>query len=273
MIRLLAAPLLAAALIAGGATAASASRPTGISGAHGHTCTYTSPESSINADGAQLAVQPGHPSFTATYVPGRMRGVYLTTGYYNSKNSDATPAYGGCNGLVEEFNARRTYSQHMPVMVGHQGKPVGSMTTVTSPGFRGDTGYDLWFSPSKATTYNGMANGGVEIMIWDRSVGLGGPHSYATRISGHRWGVTAGLASQGHGRSAAHPRGWTVVNFIRNDHGNGRVTMNGLQLNPFIAYAIRHYGLPPHSWWMACDRGAEMFSGSVSVVSSVKGLN
>jgi hypothetical protein len=268
-------------ILAFGITAAAASaaitpaaRTHEVRGIHGHTCSYTAPEYSINSGGAELQVTPGSPEFSAFHQPGGgMEAPYITEGYYNSKNTDSTPDYGGCNGYGSEHWSQPTESPVMPVQLGHQGHITSSAHDISGPGYAGDTGYDIWFNPSpRSTTYDEMANGGTEIMLWLSSTGLPRPASYRVRIDGLEWGITAGLAANGHGRTRAHPRGWTVVNFILNNHRNGTVSVRNLHLNPFFTYAIRHGELGPRDYLISIDQGGEMYAGTLQAHSTVSGL-
>lgn len=257
---------MAAAVIASAAGTAQATggRPTAIGGDHGHTCTYSKTESSINADGAKLRVTPGSNSFTAQFVPGRMRGVYLTAGFYDSKNSYATPKYGGCNRLADEVTGKPTRAAPMPVLVGRQGTVYGSMTCSVSAGTVYDCGYDIWFHAGhRATTFSQMSTGGTEIMVWLNSDGLGDPRS-SVSIDGRHWAVTENTMARGHR--------WNVINFIAPRHSDGATTVQNLKLNDFISNVIRRGLLPLHDNLMAVDRGVELWNGSAYVYSVLSGL-
>lgn len=246
--------------------------PHQISGTHGHACSYTNPEYSINAGGASLTVRAGSQNFYAQHTGYAMQGPYTTIGYYNSKNSASTRKYGGCNGAYA-LNGQQTSSPVMPVRIGRQGHITSSLSDTTSRNYRGDTGWDIWFNNDKhADTYRKMANGGTEIMLWTSSVGLPEPNSYNVHISGHWWGVTEGLAANGHGRNAKHPKGWNVINFILNNHRNGTVMLHNLYLNPFISYVIRHNWLNPHAWLLAIDQGGEIWRGALNSHSVIVGI-
>lgn len=109
----------------------------------------------------------------------------------------------------------------------------------------------------------------VEVMIWLNHPGLSvqsdDPRYYPVRLDGHRWHLITGLASDGHGRSGRHPRGWSVVNFIAPDDRNGDVLVTGLHLNALIGYAIRQGWLPRNDWLLAIDSGGEMTQGTFSL--------
>ena len=117
-----------------------------------------------------------------------------------------------------------------------------------------------------------MANQGAastEIMIWLSHPGLGPRSSnlryYPVTIAGHHWRVTVGLASGGHGITAAHPNGWNVVNFIAPQVSEGTVSVRNLFLNPFFSYAIAHHWLQGSDYLMAIDQGAELTHGTMRV--------
>jgi hypothetical protein len=278
---------LASALSAGASATASASATGGVSatgggsaafaspegapvwGPSGWACSYTNPEFMIHSGGATLSVQPGHLKFAVTSAPsGRWSDPYITTGYdvgLNSQlcNSRVLPGSGGAHGL----------SYALPVRLGHQGSIHAAVRDVTSADFRGDTGFDIWFEPSPAiTTYNQMANQGAaatEIMIWLSHPGLPPRSSnlryYPVIIDGRRWRVAVGLASAGHGRTAAHPNGWNVVFFIAPQVSEGTVYVPNLYLNPFFSYAIAHHWLRSTDYLMAIDQGAELTHGTMRV--------
>ena len=272
---------LASALSAGASTTASVSAtadgsaafasPAGapVSGASGWTCTYTNPEFMIHSGGATLAVQPGKVKFAVTSAPsGQWSDPYITAGYDVGLNSNlcdsrVLPGSGGAHG----------WSYALPVRLGRQGSIHAAVHDVTSAGFRGDTGFDIWFEPSPAiTTYNQMANQGAaatEIMIWLSHPGLpplsGNLRYYPVIIDGRHWQVAVGLASGGHGRTAAHPNGWNVVFFIAPQVSEGTVYVPNLFLNPFFSYAIAHHWLRSTDYLMAIDQGGELTHGTMQV--------
>jgi hypothetical protein len=261
--------LATAAAVLAPAAAASASRATWISGATGWTCSYTNPEYMIHSGGATLAVSPGTDRFVVTRSrPGRLSDPYITVGYdvdLNSGmcNSRELPGSGGEHG--------RSYA--VPVRLGRQGGIVTSVHDITSADFLGDTGFDIWFEPStRDNSYTAMADQGpasTEIMIWLSHPGLGtqssNPRYYPVSVDGHRWKVTVGLASDGHGRNSAHPNGWNVVNFIAPQVSNGSVSIRNLFLNPFFSYAIARGWLRSSDYLMAIDQGAEIAAGTMRV--------
>lgn len=224
----------------------------------------------IHSGGATLSVQPGAVRFTVTSAPaGQWSDPYITTGYDVSLNSQL------CNSRVLP-GGRGAYgwSYALPVRLGRTGRIVASVHDVTSAGFRGDTGFDIWFEPDPGiTTYKQMANQGAaatEIMIWLSHPGLP-PRSSALRyypviIDGRHWQVAVGLASRGHGRTAAHPNGWNVVYFIAPRVSEGTVSVSKLFLNPFFSYAIVHHWLRAGDYLMAIDQGGELTRGTMAVV-------
>jgi hypothetical protein len=242
---------------------------TPVSGTSGWTCTYTNPEYMIHSGGATLAVQPGAVRFTVTSAPsGQWADPYITAGYDVDLNSDL------CNSRVlPGSGGRHGWSYALPVRLGGTGAIVASVHDVTSAGFRGDTGFDIWFEPDPAiNTYNQMANQGAaatEIMIWLSHPGLGtqssNPRYYPVGIDGRRWQVTAQPASGGHGRTAAHPNGWNLVNFIAPQVSEGTVSVMNLFLNPFFSYAAAHGWLRGGDYLMAIDQGGEFTHGSMQV--------
>jgi hypothetical protein len=240
-----------------------------VSGPSGWTCTYTNPEYMIHGGGATLSVQPGKARFTVTSAPrGRWSDPYITAGYNASLNSQlcnsrVLPASGGKHG--------KSYA--LPVRLGRTGRITSSVHDVTSANFRGDTGFDIWFEPDPAINrYSLMANQGAaatEIMIWLSHPGLP-PRStaykyYPVIIDGRHWTVAVALASRGHGKSAAHPNGWNLVEFIAPRVSEGDVHVSKLFLNPFFSYEINHHWLPAHDYLMAIDQGAEFTQGTMRV--------
>jgi hypothetical protein len=255
----------AAALVP--ALAASASRATSISGATGWTCSYTNPEYMIHSGGATLAVRPGTDWFAVTSSPsGKLADPYITAGYDVDLNSEL------CNSR-ELPGGQYGRSYAVPVRLGRQGRIITSVHDVTSGNFRGDTGFDIWFEPSTGdNTYNAMANQGsaaTEIMIWLSHPGFGTQSSslryYPVNVDGHRWEVTVDLAGNGHGRNAAHPNGWNLVDFIAPQVSEGNVNVRNLFLNPFFSYAIARGWLRSSDYLMAIDQGAEIMSGTMQL--------
>jgi hypothetical protein len=110
-------------------------------------------------------------------------------------------------------------------------------------------------------------------MIWLSHPGLGpgssNPGYYPVSIDGHRWRATVGLARNGHGRNAARPNGWNVVNFIAPQVAEGNVTVLNLFLNPFFSYAIAHGWLRNNDYLMAIDQGAEIETGTMRVAGYI----
>ncbi len=223
----------------------------------------------IHSGGATLSGQPGGVKFTVTSAPaGRWSDPYITVGYDVSLNSAL------CNSRVlPGTDGKYGKSYAVPVRLGQTGRILASVHDVTSADFRGDTGFDIWFEPSPAiNTYNQMANQGAaatEIMIWLSHPGLpprsSAPRYYPVTIDGHRWKVTAELARDGHGRTAAHPNGWNRVNFIAPQVSEGTVSIKNLLLNPFFSYAITRHWLRADDYLMAIDQGAEFTRGTMKV--------
>lgn len=241
---------------------------TSISGSES-ACSLTSPiDYLIHAGNASLGLRPGSTWFHATHTGanGPWEDPYLTAGYNGSLN---TSYY--CTTRV----GRPGQAYALPVKNGQQGHIVATVNDWTSPNFRGDSGFDLWFEPSAAdTTYSQMQNGGnasTEIMVWLNHPGLNVQSSslryYRTKVGGHWWRVGVGLASRGHGRSASHPQGWTVVNFIAPQYRNGTVTARNLLLNAFASYAISKGWLRASDYWMAINEGFEFTQGSATAES------
>ncbi len=258
----------------GSATAGSAAilaSPEGapVSGPSGWACSYTDPEYMIHSGGATLSVQPGAVRFTVTSVPaGQWSDPYITVGYNVGLNSQL------CNSRVLPGGRdAHGYSYVLPARLGRTGPIVASVHDVTSAGFRGDTGFDIWFEADPGITrYNQMANQGAaatEIMIWLSHPGLP-PRSSALRyypviIDGRHWQVAVGLASRSHGRTPAHPNGWNVVYFIAPQVSEGTVSARNLFLNPFFSYAIARHWLRGRDYLMAVDQGGELTHGTMTV--------
>ena len=240
-----------------------------VSGPSGWTCSYTNPEYMIHSGGATLSVQPGRVKFTVTSAPaGRWSDPYITVGYDVSLNSEL------CNSRVlPGSDGKHGQSYAVPVRLGRTGHITASVHDVTSADFRGDTGFDIWFEPDPAINrYSLMANQGAaatEIMIWLSHPGLGtqsgNPRYYPVSIGGYHWQVTAELARNGHGRTAAHPNGWNRVNFIAPRISEGTVSIKSLLLNSFFSYAIAHHWLLGNDYLMAVDQGAEFTHGTMRV--------
>jgi Glycosyl hydrolase family 12 len=264
-----AAAVLGSTLAAGAAMTSASPAGAPVSGASGWTCSYTNPEYMIHSGGATLSVQPGTAGFAVTSAPsGAWADPYITAGYdvgLNSElcNSRVLPNSGGAHG----------WSYAVPVRLGRTGAIAASVHDVTAAGFRGNTGFDIWFEPSPGiNTYTAMANQGAastEIMIWLSHPGLGAQSSnlryYPVSIDGHRWQVTVGLAAKGHGKNATRRNGWNVVNFIAPQIAEGNVTIANLFLNPFFSYAIARHWLLAHDYLMAIDQGAEFTHGTMRV--------
>lgn len=266
----LASPLSAGASpLSGGSTLIASPGGAPVSGPSGWACTYTNPEYMIHSGGATLAVQPGAVRFTVTSAPsGQWSDPYITAGYDVGLNSQL------CDSRVLPGSGdRHGWSYALPAPLGRTGAIVASVHDVTSAGFHGDTGFDIWFEPSPAiNTYNEMANQGAaatEIMIWLSHPGLGtqssNPRYYPVRIDGRQWQVTVQLASGGHGRAAAHPNGWNRVNFIAPQVSEGTVSVKNLFLNPVFSYAAAHGWLRGSDYLMAIDQGAEFTHGTMQV--------
>lgn len=266
---------LASALSAGASTSSGVSAvfasPAGapVSGPRGWTCSYTNPEYMIHSGGTTLIGQPGRVKFAVTSAPpGQWSDPYITAGYDAGLNSEL------CNSRVlPGSGGKHGWSYVLPVRLGRTGRIVAAVHDVTSAGFCGDTGFDIWFEPSPAiTTYRQMANQGAaatEIMIWLSHPGLP-PRSSALRyypviIDGRHWSVTVQLASQGHGETAAHPNGWNRVNFIAPKVSEGTVYVPNLFLNPFFSYAIARHWLRSTDYLMAIDQGGELTHGTMRV--------
>jgi hypothetical protein len=223
----------------------------------------------IHSGGATLSVQPGAVRFTVTSAPsGQWSDPYITVGYDVGLNSQLCDSR-----VLPGTRGRHGWSYALPARLGRTGAIVASVHDVTSAGFRGDTGFDLWFEPDPAINrYNEMANQGTaatEIMIWLSHPGLGtqsgNPRYYPVKIDGRRWQVTVQLASNGHGQTAAHPNGWNRVNFIAPQVSEGTVSVKNLFLNPFFSYAAAHHWLRGGDYLMAIDQGAEFTRGTMRV--------
>lgn len=258
--------LAAGTAVAGiGPAAVIGSAPTSISGAES-ACSLTSPvDYLIHAGRADVNLRPGSTWFHATHAgtAGLWEDPYLTAGYNGGLNT----AY-----YCTTRAGRPGQAYNLPVKIGRQGHIVATVTAWTSSYFRGDTGFDIWFEPSTAdTSYAQMQNGGnasTEIMIWLNHPGLRTQSSnlryYRTRIDGRWWQVEVGMASAGHGHTASHPHGWTVVNFIAPQYQNGNVTVHNLVLNTFASYAISHGWLRASDYWMGINEGFEFTRGSAT---------
>lgn len=223
-------------------------------------CTRTSPEYRVHAGGTNLVMQLGTTRFTVLSKTTRgYDAPYLTTGYNEGISTSYTcRGYGG-------------HLHRMPVLNGKQGRPVVDLHTSTSSDFRGDTGYDIWYSRTGVNTYNQLADGGgnvTEIMIWTSHPKLATQSSalryYPVIIDGRHWQIRVGLASQGHGRTGSRA-GWIVVNFIAPSIHRGNVTVSGLHLNAFASYAIARGWLNPRLNWTSINAGAELSAGRMSV--------
>lgn len=249
-----------------------ASGTTSISGSES-ACSLTNPEYLIHAGRASLNLRPGSTWFHATHIGanGYWEDPYMTAGY----NGGLGTAY-YCDGReIPGSGGQYGQAYALPVKIGKQGHIVATVKDWTSSAFRGDSGFDIWFEPSASdTSYAQMVNGGdasTEIMIWLNHPGLRVQSSslryYRTRIDGRWWRVEVGKASAGHGRTASHPRGWTVVNFIAPQYTNGNVTVHNLVLNSFGSYAIAHGWLRASDYWMGINNGFEMTQGSATAES------
>ena len=243
--------------------AGASTRHTTVKG-NSFTCSRTQPEYMLNAGGAQISVQYGSYKFSVTKVdaPGYygLSAPYISAGYNAYRNASL------CNTRNYHGNYfSKAYA--LPVKLGKQGHPVASAHNIVSRNFRGNSGYDIWFTQHASEhSYNQMVNGGsgtTEIMIWLQHRGFPGPSSYNVRISGHRWGITYGLARYGHGRTASR-RGWNVINFIAPGHSNN-VTFRGLTLNSFFSYAIARGWLRSTDYLMSVNQGFEIYRGTAAV--------
>jgi hypothetical protein len=248
-------------------TAHASTRHTTVEG-NGFTCSRTQPEYMINAGGSKISVQNGSYKFSVTKVdaPGYsgLSDPYISEGFNNYRSASLcnTRTYHGSH-----FS--RAYA--LPVKLGRQGRVIASAHDIISRNFRGNSGFDIWFTRHPGEhSYDQMVNGGsgtTEVMIWLQRRGFPGPGSFNTRISGHRWGTTVGLAAYGHGRTA-HRKGWNVVNFIAPGHSNN-VTFGGLKLNSFFNYAISHGWLNPRDYLMSVNQGFEIYQGRAAVTGYV----
>lgn len=270
------------------------------------TCTGTDPQFLTHSGGAGITTYPGSTRFDVTYGGNGQTYAdpYVNAGYNTGDWS------GHCN------KNKAGVSPAVPVKIGSQGSPVASIHTVTgtSPSgyFYGDTGYDLWFTPSPAdnnyASMEGIGSFGVatEVMIWTSNTNLVintvDPQYYPVVIDGLRWYVQIGLASNGHGqclRSAIKPnsvspltasslatskiqpracatlgKGWNVVNFIAPNNHLGNVVVNKLALDPFISYTIGHGWLPASYYWEGVNAGFEITQGNASLAGySLVGMN
>ncbi len=231
------------------------------------TCTDTAPEYMIHAGGANLAVEPGHVSFSvAVAASGTMQDPYLTAGYEGDLNSEL------CNGRkIHGAGDKHGRSFALPQRIGRQGHPVSTVHDWTSASFRGDAGFDLWFTKSRSDhTYCQMADGGAgstELMIWLSHPRLGHYRYYHVHIDGRWWMVTTGLAAHGHGRGPGHPKGWNVVNFIAPQVSEGNVSVHNLSIDQFMSYAINHGWLDPQDYLMSVNQGFEAWRGTAVVRS------
>jgi glycosyl hydrolase family 12 len=241
------------------------SKGTEISGAQGKECSSTSPQYMINAGGTTLRLQPTHARFTVlksqNYV---WQDPYVTDGYNNSVNSVT------CDGHeIPGSKGKYAKSFALPVPADSDGYPTASAHYSTPNGFSGDSGLDLWYSLSThAVTSNEMQNGGsgsTEIMIWtshpDLEVQTSNLKYYRTKVDGHWWRVTYGLAAYGHGAWGSHPHGWNVVNFIAPRYTDGQFTVKALHINKFVSYAQDHGMMNRHDYLMAIDSGFEISYG------------
>ena len=251
---------------------AAAAPPTTVQG-NGWMCTRTQPEYMIHAGGSTLRVQNGTDKFTilAADSPGYsgMSAPYVTAGYNSSLSA------GLCNSRGYH-NSYKSRAYSLPVKLGKQGHVVASVHDITSGNFLGDSGFDIWFTASPAsTTYDQMVNGGAsttEIMIWLSHPGLGrqteSAKYYPVIIGGRRWYVQTGLAANGHGKKPGRA-GWNVVNFIAPDIHNGNISANNLLLNSFFSYAISHGWLNQHDYLTSLNQGFELTQGTASVAGYV----
>ena len=256
------------------------------------TCTGTNPQFLIHSGGATVTAYPGSTRFDVTNGGDGLTysDPYESAGYNNSTDSNA------CNSKTGD-------SPVVPVKIGSQGNPVASIHTITgtapSDYFYGDTGYDIWMTPSPAdNTYadmEGVSSFGVatEIMIWTSNTNLvidsTNVADYPVIIDGQHWYVQVGLAANGHGRCvgvkaptsvapltaasvatkatacAEEGNGWNVVNFIAPNNHVGNVVMSNLLLDPFISYAIAHKYLPSDYYWEGVNAGMEITEGSAQL--------
>jgi hypothetical protein len=241
----------------------SVSTATVISGLHGEICSSTNPQYIIHSGGGTLDVKPGHAVYTVANTPnGQWASPYITAGYDDSISSELcnTHEIPGSDGLYYKSYA-------LPVAANSDGYPTTSIHTLTIDSeFRGDTGYDLWFTANpKNNSYADMANGGsntTEIMIWTSHPHLGNQstnyNSYPVMVDGRRWEITIGLARNGHGKSSTYPNGWNVVNFIAPNVHIGNVVVHNLHLNKFIAYTESQGWMNSSDYLMAIDAGMEI---------------
>jgi hypothetical protein len=250
------------------------STSTRISGMHGKECTSTSPQYMINAGGAVLRTYPGHRLFTVLSAPsGTWIDPYITVGYNDSVPSTMCDAHALLNGKYADPG-----DDKLPARLGHIGRIKAGVRDYTPGDFRGDSGFDIWLTANPAhTSYDELARQGgstTEVMIWLNHPGLSVQSPsllyYPVTIDGKRWRVQIALASQGH-RSASHPDGWNVVDFIAPKVANGYTTDIGLTLNGFLTYAISHGWLKPHDYLMSVNQGFEFTSGGAG--AAVKGYS
>lgn len=265
-------------------------------------CTGTNPEFLVHAGGADITAYPGTTHFDVTYGGNGQtyQDPYVNAGYNSSDWS------GNCN------NPKVGLTPALPARVGsQQGNPVASIHTVTGTGpsdyFYGDTGYDLWFTPSPAdNNYADMEGSGpfgisTEVMIWTSNtnlvLGTTNPAYYPVVIDGQHWYVQVGLAKDGHGTctggkkpSSISPdtavaaatdkvakctdsKGWNVVNFIAPNNHVGNVTMTNLRIDPFLSYVIDHGDMIPNAYWEGFNAGFEITEGNAALAGfSVAGL-
>lgn len=234
-------------------------------------CSGTNPQYLVHSGGADITVKPGSTQFTVTNGGNGLlyADPYEAAGYNNSTNSNA------CN------NAKVGDSPVVPVKLGSQGNPVASIHTITgtapSDYFYGNTGYDLWFTPSPAdNTYAEMSGGGsvsypvaTEIMVWTSNTDLvtssTNVKDYPVVIDGLHWLVQVGLAADGHGKSTSTPRGWNVVNLIAPNNHLGNVVMSNLALDPIVTYAIDHGYLASSDYWEGINAGMEITEGNAEL--------
>lgn len=265
------------------------------------TCTGTNPQFLTHAGGASITAYQGTTKFDVinggngqTYSD-----PYVNAGYNTGDWS------GNCN------TNKAGVSPAVPVQIGQQGNPVASIHTLTGTApshyFYGDTGYDLWFTPTPSdNTYANMEGTGTfgvatEVMIWTSNTNLvistTDPAYYPVVIDGLHWYVEIGLATNGHGQcvrsavasvspltaaDAKSPRavcadqghGWNVVNFIAPTNRLGNVVVTNLALDPFISYTINHHWLPANYWWEGVNAGFEITEGNASLAGySLTGMN
>jgi hypothetical protein len=218
-------------------------------------CTLTNPEFTFNPGGAYMRIYQGTTQFAATHIAGKWwQAAYVTAGYNRSINSEL------CNRHTT-IDGSHGRSYPVPAPLGRAGRYWGSTRTWTSPGYAGDTGYDIWLSGSERNNTEAkmvrQGAGTTEVMIWLSHPKLFTYHRYgAVRIDGRRWDV---LLSVG-GANTPGER-WNRVFFISPVESTGTVSVHHLYLNPFLSYAGRTGYLRGSTYLMAIDEGLEFTRG------------